>query len=190
MTSSRPPAPRAARRPGTSDGDGPGVPEAIPRTLQGTVDRLGAASIDRIWIFPPRVKGRRESGLIVVSRYPEGGERERRAIITAAYLAERTGRGLTVDWTLSEEGSAPPDRLPPLVEGVVRRAGDDAPAPSEVEVRGDPGALRRWFSDHDEAHLDPTLWPSGADTTEHPPALGGEASHPEQPEPAEEAEPA
>ena len=49
----------------TRKDDGPGVPEGIPRTLQGLVDRLGADSLDRLWIFAPRIRGRRESGLVV-----------------------------------------------------------------------------------------------------------------------------
>lgn len=143
----------------TRKDDGPGVPEAIPRTLQGVLDRLGAETVDRAWVFPPRIKGRRESGLVVVSRFAADGATERRDLFTASYAAERTGKGLTVEWGLSEEGTAPPDRLPPVMEGVVRRAGDDEEQPREVELAGDLQRMEDFFAEWEEALLDPTLWP-------------------------------
>src|SRR6185503_4397282 len=62
---------------------GPGVPEALPRTLAMVVDRLGAERIDRLWIFPPLIRGRREWGLVAASAYADGGER--RLLHTAPY---------------------------------------------------------------------------------------------------------
>lgn len=117
---------------------GPGVPEAIPRTVQGLGQRLGPGTLDRIWIFPPMIKGRREWGLVAVSRY--AGEEEgddRRALYTAPYSAERTGKGLAVSWTLDEQGSAPPDRFPRVMDGVVRRAGSELGEPREVGIEGE-----------------------------------------------------
>lgn len=143
----------------TRKDDGPGVPEAIPRTLQGAMERLGAETVDRVWVFPPRIKGRRESGLVVVSRFPPDGATERRDLFTASYAAERTGKGLTVEWGLSEEGTAPPDRLPPVMEGVVRRAGGDEDEPREVGLGGDLERIEELFGEWDDALLDPTLWP-------------------------------
>lgn len=147
------------RRSATRRDAGPGVPEAIPRTLQGAVARLGARSVDRVWVFAPRIKGRKESGLLVISRFAGEGAGERRDLFTASYAAERTGKGLTVEWGLSEEGTAPPDRLPPVMEGVVKRSGGEGAAPREVEVRGDLDRLAEWFEEWDVALLDPTLWP-------------------------------
>jgi hypothetical protein len=140
--------------------DGPGVPEAIPRTLQGVAGRLGAASMDRVWIFPPRVRGRKESGLLVVSRFALDGDPERRRLFTASYSAERTGKGLTLDWSLSEEGAAPPDRFPPVVAGVGRRAGDTEVGPRNIGLEGDPDRLAEvLLGEWDRALLDPALWP-------------------------------
>lgn len=116
---------------------GPGVPEAIPRTLQGLGRRLGAGTLDRLWIFPPMVRGRREWGLVAASRFLGEGADERRHLFTAPYTAERTGKGLTLDWQLVEQGEAPPDRLPRVMDGVVRRAGDDLGEAREVEIGGD-----------------------------------------------------
>lgn len=124
------------------DDDGPGVPEAVPRTAQGLVARLGLATVDRLWIFPPMIRGRRESGLVAASRRIENSpDPDRRLLVTAPYVAERSGRGLSIDWSLVEQGEAPADRFPRMMEGVVRRAGDELGDAREVELAGDP---ERW----------------------------------------------
>lgn len=165
----------------TRKDDGPGVPEAIPRTLQGVVARLGGATLDRIWIFDPRIKGRRESGLVVLSRFTDPADPDRRRLFTASYQAERTGKGLTVEWALSEEGAAPPDRLPPVMEGVVRRAGDDEGEAREVHLGGDEERLAELFAEFDADLLDPELWPAAAESPvpATAPADGGEGPDPE-----------
>ena len=96
---------------------GPGVPEALPRMVRLVGRRLGIAEIDRLWVFPPLKQGRRESGLVAVSCY-EVDEGTRR-LVTASYVAERTGRGLVVEPAVQEEGSAPPETLPRVIAGVV-----------------------------------------------------------------------
>lgn len=127
---------------------GPGVPEAIPRTVQGLGLRLGPESLDRLWIFPPMIRGRREWGLVAASRFADapdlpdtpdaarGPDGPRRRLFTAPYSAERTGKGLTLEWSLVEQGEAPPDRLPRVMDGVVRRAGDELGEAREVEIGG------------------------------------------------------
>jgi hypothetical protein len=103
-------------------------------------ERLGAESLDRLWIFPPRVRGRKEWGLVAVSRFhPDAAER--RLLFTAPYTAERTGQGPVVESSLSEEGEAPPDRFPRVMDGVVRRGGEELGEPREVEIAGDPQRL-------------------------------------------------
>lgn len=120
----------------------PGVPEALPRLLDLLSRRLGAEAVDRLWIFPPLVRGRRESGVVAVSCFD--GEEGRRRLWTARYVAEETGRGVEFDASMDEEGSAPPDRLPAVMRGVVRRSGDEIEAlgdPREVEIGADPAAF-------------------------------------------------
>jgi hypothetical protein len=112
----------------------PGVPEALPRSLVHARDRLGVEGIDRLWIFPPIRRGRRERGVLAMSLYLEGGERRR--LLTLAWVAERTGKGLTLDHVLHEAGEAPPELLPGIMAGVVRRAGEAYGEPREVEVEG------------------------------------------------------
>ena len=159
----------------TRKDDGPGVPEGVPRTLQGLIDRLGASTLDRLWIFQPRIRGRKESGLLVVSRFSEDDERDRRLLFTASYAAERTGKGLTVEWSLSEEGTAPPDRLPPVMEGVLRRSGDAEHQVREVALGGDVDSIEELLGEWERGLLDPELWPVAVPVDEPEATLGDEA---------------
>ena len=109
-----------------------GVPEALPRTLIRVRERLGVDSIDRLWIFPPVRIGRREQGLVAVSTYDESDDM--RTMITVAYSAEHTGKGVTVSPSFTREGEATPDRFPRVMEGVVRRGGEEKGEPREVAI--------------------------------------------------------
>lgn len=117
----------------------PGVPEALPRSLATLRDRVGAASIDHLWIFPPLRRGRRERGVVAVSLF--GLDEERRRLVTIVYAAERTGTSLTIEPSFTEEGEAPPDRLPGIMEGVVRRTEGGGGDPREVQIGGAPEVL-------------------------------------------------
>ncbi len=129
----------------------PGVPEALPRSLVHARERLGAEGIDRLWIFPPIRRGRRERGVVAVSLYLEGEERRR--LLTLAYLAERTGKGLTLEHAFHEEGEAPPELLPRVMAGVVRRAGEAYGDPREVEIEGSPERFGALVDEFDPALL-------------------------------------
>ena len=146
-------APGMAGRPeAVRSSDDPGVPEAIPRVLLRVRDQLGVPAIDRLWIFPPVRKGRREQGLLAVSTFLDDAE-DRRSMVTVAYVAELTGRGVTVTPSLTREGEAPPDRFPAVIEGVVRRSGDELGEPREVEIDGDPTRFEELLEEFDAAFL-------------------------------------
>ena len=126
---------RPGYRPGASSGNDPGVPEAIPRVVRLVGRRLGPAAIDRIWIFPPLRQGRKESGLVAVSCFEP--QEDQRRLVTASYVAERTGRGLTLEPSLLEEGAAPPDTLPhPPVLGSLLSSPPDNLGKLELSTRG------------------------------------------------------
>ena len=112
----------------------PGVPAALPRLLIRVRERLGADAVDRLWIFPPVRRGRREQGLVAVSTFLDG--EDRRVIITAAYTAEQTGGGVTFEASFTQEGEAPPERFPSVMAGVVRRSGEGLGEAREVEILG------------------------------------------------------
>lgn len=129
----------------------PGVPEALPRVLIRLRDRLGVDRLDRLWIFPPSRSGRREQGLVAVSAFREG--EERRSLITVSYVAEHTGKGVTVEPSFTEEGEAPPDRFPGVMQGVVQRVGDAGGEPREVEIAGSPEKYEDLLEEFDEELL-------------------------------------
>ncbi|MGD2071670.1 MAG: hypothetical protein PVI57_23600 [Gemmatimonadota bacterium] len=151
----------------------PGVPEALPRVLHMVGERLGPDTLDRIWIFPPLTRGRREWGLVAAGRKvgePSGaaedeggapGDRNtrRRSLFVAPYTAERTGRGLYLDMRLEEQGEAPVDRLPRIMDGVVRRAGDDLGDPREIEVAGDADRFEEFLEEFDPSLLEEPAQP-------------------------------
>jgi hypothetical protein len=117
-----------------TDGVDPGVPGALGRTLAQLRERLGVQVLDRLWIFPPFRRGRREQGLIAVSTFHADGDR--RGVVTVSYSAEETGKGITVEPSFRREGEAPPDRFPILMRGVVQRGGEERGEPREVEIEG------------------------------------------------------
>lgn len=134
------------------DGD-PGVPEALPRTLAFLRRHVGDAGFDRLWIFPPLRRGRREWGLVAASCYMEN--QERRRLVTATYVAERTGRSLRIEPALNVEGDATPDLLPRVMNGVVRRSGEALGDPREIEVSGRSENLDELLSEFDPALFEP-----------------------------------
>lgn len=131
--------------------DDPGIPEGLPRTLVAARQRLGAARMDRLWIFPPIRRGRRERGLLAVSLFLESDPRRR--LVTVAYAGERTGAGLTLEHVFHEEGEALPDFLPRVMEGVVRRAGEAYGEPRVVELAGDEEQFAALVGEFDPALL-------------------------------------
>jgi len=137
---------------GRQGGD-PGVPEALPRVLLKLRDRLGVDSLDRLWIFPPVRTGRREQGLVAVSTFLDAAA-DRRSMVTVAYKAEHTGKGVTVEPTFTREGEAVPDLLPRVIQGVVRRGGDEKGEAREVLVERSAEAFEELLEEYDAVFLE------------------------------------
>lgn len=135
----------------TKDSD-PGVPEALPRTLIRLRDAIGVKTIDRLWIFPPIRSGRREQGLIAVSTFK--GDEERRGMFTVSYRAEHTGTGVTVEPMLTDQGEAPPDRFPPVMQGVVRRADEDGEEAREVDISASAQKFEELMEEFDDVFIE------------------------------------
>jgi len=114
-----------------------GVPEALRRGFIALTEGAGAPErIDRLWIFPPRRRGRTETGVLAAGCYLEG-ETDRRLLLTLAYRAEETGTGIVFQAALEEEGEAPADRLQGVIEGVLRRMGGGESPPRTFLLAGD-----------------------------------------------------
>jgi len=95
-------------------------------------ERFDVSEVDRLWIFPPMIRGRREWGLVAASLFTGGAERRR--LLSVAYMAEETGEGVSLTHDFDQQGEAPADRLPRVIDGVVRRAGEELGEPREIVV--------------------------------------------------------
>jgi hypothetical protein len=114
---------------------------ALPALLERVADRIGPGAIDELWIFPTRRSASVESTVLVVSAFHDDGDRRR--VWTAHFTIVRDGRGRpTVSERLEEHATAPTDALPRIVEGVVRRLGDDAARPPRATAIA--GDVVRW----------------------------------------------
>lgn len=140
----------------------PGVPGALARALRRLAeDHVPPERLDRLWIFPPIRKGRRENGVLAAGCFAED---ERRLLVTLAYRAEETGKGVTFEHAFQEEGEAPVDRLAGIIEGVVQRFGEAPGDPRSVALDGDPEVFRALLEE-----LDPEP-PFAAEQTRSPAA--------------------
>ena len=125
----------------------PGVPEALPRVLIRVRDHFGSELIDRLWLFPPVRRGRREQGLVAVSTFLEG--QERRAMVTVAYTAEHSGAGVSIETSFTQEGEAFPERFPAVMLGVVDRPRETPGEAREVEISGSGQKFEELMEDFD-----------------------------------------
>ena len=125
----------------------PGVPEALPRVLIRVRDHFGSELIDRLWLFPPVRRGRREQGLVAVSTFLEG--QERRAMVTVAYTAEHSGAGVSIETSFTQEGEAFPERFPAVMLGGVNRTRETPGEAREVEISGSGQKFEELMEDFD-----------------------------------------
>ena len=110
-------------------------------------DHFGSELIDRLWLFPPVRRGRREQGLVAVSTFLEG--QERRAMVTVAYTAEHSGAGVSIETSFTQEGEAFPERFPAVMLGVVNRTRETPGEAREVEISGSGQKFEELMEDFD-----------------------------------------
>jgi hypothetical protein len=111
------------------------VSDALRKLLADLPVTIPVEQIDRIWLFEPREKDGRESGLVVVARF-SGGRDQGRQVITIRYETRQEKTGVTRSDTITDEGTVPAERLNRLIDGVLRRIGDDAPDPITEKIEG------------------------------------------------------
>jgi hypothetical protein len=98
---------------------------ALHALLQRIPEQVAIDQIDFLWIFPPRRIAIGESIVVVVAGFAEDAERRR--VITAHFTVARNRKGAaTVNARFDEHGAAPADAVPRIVQGVLRRLGEDA----------------------------------------------------------------
>jgi len=122
------------------------VPEALGRLLMLLGKRVEVETMDRIWIFPPLVRGRKEWGLVAASFKAE--DPTLRKLVTAKYAAELTGHGMDFEPEFMAEGVAPPDRLPSVMDGVVRRSDLQLGVAREEVIAGDVESFARLLQEY------------------------------------------
>ncbi|MSR22597.1 MAG: hypothetical protein EXR92_03485 [Gemmatimonadetes bacterium] len=127
-----------------------GVPRALAEAVRRMGEEVGLSRLDVLWLFPPLARGRSESGVVAAGCFVEG---HRRLLVTLSYRAQESGTGVSFYPLFQEEGEAPEDRLPRVMEGVVRRF-DSLGSPRAIGLGGDPAAF--------EALVDELVsgWPS------------------------------
>jgi hypothetical protein len=119
-------------------GDDAGALHALLERVSAHVD---VSLIQDIWIFPPRRIAIGESIVVVVGA--AGEDEERRRVITAHFTVARNKKGAaTVTARFDEHGTAPHAAVPRIVQGVLRRLGEDAEALPREEVIA--GSRDRW----------------------------------------------
>ncbi len=120
----------------------PPIGEPLQRLLAELPASFPPESIDHIWIFAPREISGKESGLVVLSlTFPDAERASLRRLVTWRYEAVRERGQVRRTDEVAEQGSAPAERIPRLIEGVLARMGDAAESPITEAVAGDPG---RW----------------------------------------------
>ena len=114
---------------------------SLPVLLESLAPRIDVTTIDELYVFPTRRLQGVESTVFVFSVHePE----ERRRVITAHLRATRNKRGEpTVETKLDEHATTPPERIPRVIEGVLKRLSEDfaATPPSHCRIDRSP---ERW----------------------------------------------
>lgn len=109
------------------------IPELVPM-----------GRIDRVWVFPPRVTGEVESGLVVLALRPEDeSASDQREVVTVEYEVRAGKSAPPPVREIVGRGWAPSALVPQLISGVVRRLGGDEEEPSSASVNGE---TERWVA--------------------------------------------
>jgi hypothetical protein len=115
-------------------GDDPGAFHAL---IERIPEHAAIETIDYLWLFPARRVAVGDSIVVVIAAFDE--DPERRRVSTAHFTVARNRKGAaTVSATFAEHGSAPIAAVPRIVQGVLRRLGEDTEAePREALIAGE-----------------------------------------------------
>lgn len=114
---------------------------SLPALLEGLAPRLEVGTIDELYLFPTRRVQGVESTVFVFSVHDA---EDRRRVITAHLRATRNKRGEpSIDTKLDEHATTPAERIPRVIDGVLKRLSEDfaATPPSHCRIDGSAG---RW----------------------------------------------
>lgn len=134
-----------------------GITPSLARLLAEMPELLPVARFDHVWIFPPRVLGEVESGLVVLALRPEGereGATDQREVVTVQYEI-RSGKGAPPPVReVTGRGWAPSERVPLMIAGVVRRLGGEEEEPRTASIDGDPERWNRFVAEVSDDMVD------------------------------------
>lgn len=102
--------------------------------------QIDITTVDELWLFPPRRFAGVDSTVFVLSIHDHEDQRQ---VITAHVTATRNKRGeATIETRLDEHATLSVERIPRVIEGVLRRLSDDfATPPSTARIERSP---ERW----------------------------------------------
>ena len=116
----------------------PASPTAILDTLARAIP---PATLDELWIFPPRRIGAGQSTIVVASVLDPDPEADRRRIFIARFTLTRDRKGKAgLAQEMVEEGAAPAELVARVVDGAVRRLEDEPAPPRYARIGGDAAA--------------------------------------------------
>jgi hypothetical protein len=118
---------------------------ALHALLERVPPHVPVEAIDEVWVFPTRRISEGESTVVVVSAHDEPADHRR--VLTFRFLVSRDRRGnASVREFADEHGTAPASAVHRLVDGVLRRLGDDAAQPpAAIPIRGADSAWHEWL---------------------------------------------
>lgn len=137
------------------------ITPALSRLLEELPERIAPERIDRIWVFPPRMVGEAESGLLVLSLLEAEGASEaargadRREVVTVHYESRRGRKGGSVQLEIVSRGWAPAERVQGVIDGVLRRLREADEDPRSAAIEGDPERWNGFTSELQGRVLDP-----------------------------------
>jgi hypothetical protein len=109
---------------------------SIAAIAEKLAEQIDVTTIEELWLFPTRRVSGVESTVFALALH---GEDEMRRVLTAHVRAIRNKRGEpTLEFKIDEHASAPAERLPRVIEGVLRRLSDDfaSTPPSHALLNG------------------------------------------------------
>jgi hypothetical protein len=119
-------------------GDDPGALHAL---IERIPEHAAIETIDYIWLFPARRIAVGDSIVVVIGAFAD--DNDRRRVSTAHFTVARNRKGAaTVTTSFAEHGSAPVAAVPRIVQGVLRRLGEDTEAEPREELIA--GEQDRW----------------------------------------------
>jgi hypothetical protein len=115
---------------------------ALHVLLQRLASTVPVDSIDALWILPTRRSTGIESTVVILSVF-DSVDPLRRRVGAVRWLVTRDRKGrATVEEQMNEYASAPADALQRIVEGVMRRLGDNSVEPAQPRIIA--GDAREW----------------------------------------------